>query len=102
MTRVKRMPLPTPGEHLAEFLDEMEITPYRLAKDIGVPATRIHAIIKAGRTISPDTGLRLSKYFGQSDLFWIMLQAKYDTEMAQRENAKVLEKITPYKDAHAA
>jgi len=102
MTRTKHIPLPTPGEHLAEFLDEMEITPYRIAKDIDVPATRIHAIIKAGRTISPDTGLRLSKYFGQSDFFWIMLQAKYDTEMAQRENAKVLDKITPYHDAHAA
>ena len=102
MARTKYIPLPTPGEHLAEFLDDMEITPYRLAKDIDVPATRIHAIIKSGRAISPDTGLRLSKYFGQSDLFWIMLQAKYDTEMAQRENAKDLGKITPYSDAHAA
>ncbi len=102
MTRIKRISLPTPGEHLAEFLEEMEITPYRLAKDIDVPATRIHAIIKSGRTISPDTGLRLSKYFGQSDLFWIMLQAKHDAEIAQRQNAKVLEKITPHSDVHAA
>ena len=102
MTKAKYIPLPTPGDHLAEFLGEMEITPYRLAKDIGVPATRIHAIIKAGRTISPDTGLRLSKYFGQSDLFWIMLQAKYETERAQRENSKALDKITPYRDVHVA
>jgi antitoxin HigA-1 len=59
----------------------MEISQYRLAKDIHVPARRINEIVHGKRAISPDTALRLSRYFGLSERFWINLQARYDLEI---------------------
>jgi len=85
-----------PGEHLAEFLEEFEITPYRLAKHIHVPQTRIGDIIKGRRGITADTALRLSKYFGNTVQFWLNLQARYDTEVARDEMGDELEKISTY------
>ena len=71
-----------PGEILSkEFLDPMEITQYRLAKDINVPARRINEIVHGKRRISADTALRLSKYFGTSERFWMNLQTRYDLEI---------------------
>ncbi len=71
-----------PGEILMEeFLKPMDISQYRLAKDISVPARRINEIVHGKRSISPDTALRLSKYFGLSERFWINLQARYDLEI---------------------
>jgi len=71
-----------PGEILMEeFLKPMDISQYRLAKDINVPARRINEIVHGKRSISPDTALRLSKYFGLSERFWINLQARYDLEI---------------------
>ena len=71
-----------PGEILSEeFLDPMEITQYRLAKDISVPARRINEIVHGKRRISADTALRLSKYFGISERFWMNLQTRYDLEI---------------------
>ncbi len=71
-----------PGEILSEeFLDPMEITQYRLAKDISVPARRINEIVHGKRRISADTALRLSKYFGTSERFWMNLQTRYDLEV---------------------
>ena len=70
-----------PGEILMEeFLKPMEISQYRVAKDINVPARRINEIVQGKRSITPDTALRLSKYFGLSERFWINLQARYDLE----------------------
>ena len=70
-----------PGEILREeFLKPMGISAYRLAKDIDVPANRITAIIKEQRSISPETALLLSRYFGVSDSLWANLQAHYDME----------------------
>lgn len=70
-----------PGEVLAEeFLAPMGISQYRLAKDIGVPARRINEIVQGKRAISADTALRLSRYFGLSERFWMNLQAWYDIE----------------------
>lgn len=92
----KRIPLIHPGKHLAEFLEDSAIGVCRAARDIGVSAGRIRGILKGERGITPDTGLRLAKYFGQSDGFWILLQAKYDTEKAQRRIATDLTKITPH------
>ena len=92
----KLMPLIHPGEHLAEFLADGAVTVHRIAADIGVSAGRIHGILRGERNITPDTGLRLARYFGQSDNFWILLQAKYDTEKAQRRLATALTKITPH------
>ncbi len=71
-----------PGEILLEeFLQPLEISQYRLAKDIGVPPRRINEIVQGKRAISPDTALRLARYFGLSERFWINLQTRYDLEM---------------------
>jgi addiction module HigA family antidote len=71
-----------PGEILLEeFLRPMGISQYRLAKDISVSARRINEIVHGKRAISPDTALRLSRYFGLSERFWMNLQARYDLEI---------------------
>ena len=80
MTR-KVLPPIHPGEILMEeFLLPLGISQYRLAKDIGVPPRRINEIVHGKRAVSADTALRLSRYFGMSDRFWINLQARYDIE----------------------
>ncbi len=71
-----------PGEILAEdFLEPMEISQYRLAKDISVPARRINEIVQGKRSVSADTALRLARYLGTSERFWMNLQARYDLEV---------------------
>ncbi len=71
-----------PGEILLdEFLQPMSISQYRLAKDISVHPRRINEIIHGKRSISADTALRLSRYFGLSERFWLNLQARYDLEV---------------------
>jgi antitoxin HigA-1 len=71
-----------PGEILLEeFLLPMEISQYRLAKDINVPARRINEIVLGKRAITADTALRLSEYFGLSEKFWLNLQMKYNLEI---------------------
>ena len=77
MTKIKPI---HPGKHLNEFLEDFEITPYRLAKDIGVPTTRIDQITKCKRSISADTAARLGKYFGTTAQFWLNLQTNYELE----------------------
>ena len=73
-----------PGEILAEeFLAPLEITQYRLAKDISVSARRINEIVQGKRGISADTALRLATYFGTSERFWINLQAAHDLSAAE-------------------
>lgn len=70
-----------PGEILnEEFLLPLEISAYKLSKDIGIPQTRVSAIIKGNRRITADTALRLSKYFGNSAKFWLGLQDDFDIE----------------------
>jgi len=86
MSRIK---LILPGEILEEeFLIPMGISPYKLAKDIKISATRVSEIIKGKRRITIDTALRLSKYFGNSVEFWVGIQADYEIRKAK----KVLEK----------
>ena len=82
----KRSILPIhPGEILAEeFLKPLRITQYRLARDVNVDPRRINEIVLGKRAISADTALRLSRYFGTSERFWMNLQTRYDLE-AQRE-----------------
>ncbi len=71
-----------PGEILLEeFLKPMELSQYRLAKDINVSPRRINEIVHGKRAISPDTALRLSRYFGMSERFWMNLQGRYDLEI---------------------
>ena len=66
---------------MEEFLKPMGISQYRLAKDINVPPQRINEIVHGKRAITPDTALRLSRYFGLSERFWINMQARYDLEI---------------------
>lgn len=80
---MKRKMLPIhPGEILQEeFLLPFGITQYRVAKDIGVPARRINEIVHGKRAITADTALRLSRYFGTSERFWMNLQTRYELEI---------------------
>ena len=92
----RQVPYPTPGEILREeFLEPLGITQYRLAKEIGVPQARIGEIVAGKRSVTADTGLRLSRFFGMSDGFWTGLQLDYETAMARERLAKTLEKIKP-------
>ena len=87
----------TPGELLLEeFLKPMGISRYRLAKEIGVPAQRIGDIVVGRRTITADTDLRLCRFFGLSNGYWLRAQAAYDTEVAERALGSMLEKIKPW------
>ena len=73
----------------------MQISPYRLAKDIGVPLTRITAILNGARSVTADTGLRLDRYFGMSEGYWSGLQHDYDLRTAKRELGTALKSIRP-------
>lgn len=87
----------SPGELLLEeFLKPMGLSQYRLAKEIGVPAQRIGDIVLGKRTVTADTDLRLCRFFGLSNGYWLRAQAAYDTEVAERSMASVLGKIRPW------
>jgi addiction module HigA family antidote len=88
----------TPGELLREeFLEPMGLSQYRLAKEIGVPAQRIGDIVAGKRAITADTDLRLCRFFGLSNGYWLRAQAAYDTEVAEDALADTLKKIKPWK-----
>ena len=72
-----------PGEHLAEIMDELGITQYRLAKTTGVPPIRIHNIVHRRRSITADTALRIGKALGMTPDFWLNLQRMYDLDVAR-------------------
>ncbi len=94
MTKLKPV---TPGDILSEeFLEPMGISQYRLAKEIGVPAQRIGAIVAGKRAITADTDLRLCKFFGLSDGYWLRAQAAYDTEVAADRLRDTLKTIKPW------
>ena len=81
-----------PGEILSEeFLEPMNITQYRLAKEIGVDPRRIHAIVHGERAITAETALLLSRFFGNSAQFWVGLQSQYDLETAKDRISQKLE-----------
>mgnify|MGYP001571708806 CR=1 FL=1 len=87
----------TPGELLLEeFLKPMEISQYRLAKEIGVPAQRISEVVAGKRAITADTDLRLCRFFGLSNGYWLRAQAAHDTEVAERALGAKLAKIQPW------
>ena len=89
-----RLPLIHPGEILQlDFLEPMAITAYRLSKDIGVTQARIGEILAGKRSITADTALRLSRYFGNSAEFWLNLQIQYDLRQARLENADAYNQI---------
>ena len=86
----------TPGELLKEeFLEPLGLSQYRLAKEIGVPAQRIGQIVLGCRSITADTDLRLCRFFGLTDGYWLRAQAAYDTEVARQKIDADLKKIKP-------
>ncbi len=91
----KKLPPIHPGEILLEeFLRPLGISQYRLAKDINVPARRINEIVQGKRSISADTALRLARYFGTSDRFWLNLQTRYDLEIEKdRLGRRLVEEV---------
>ena len=96
MARLKNI---HPGEVLSEeFLKPLSISAYRLSIDIGIPQTRISAILKGRRRITADTALRLSKYFGNSAKFWLGLQDDFDLEEELTANRKAFMKIKKRED----
>lgn len=97
---MRKVRYPHPGEILLEeFLKPMEITQYRLAKEIGVPQRRIGEIVAGKRAVTADTGLRLSRFFGMSDSFWVGLQLDYDAAKAKDILKDTLGKIKPWRTA---
>src|SRR2546429_6405856 len=87
----------SPGELLKEeFLKPMGISNYRLAKEIGVPAQRIGEIVAQNRAITPDTDLRLCRFFGLSNGYWLRAQALYDSEVAEGTMGAKLANIRPW------
>lgn len=83
---------PHPGEILqTEFLEPMGVTQYRLAVDLRIPHSRVTAIIRGRRAITPDTALRLSRYFGTSAEFWIGLQQEFDLRKARSDSGAAIE-----------
>ena len=91
-----------PGEILLEeFLKPLNISAYRLSKDLGIPQTRTSAIIKGNRSITADTAIRLSYYFGNSAKFWLGLQNDYDLEEEKKSKASEFKHIKRLKE-HSA
>lgn len=88
-----KLPLIHPGEILLEeFLKPLGLSQYRLAADVSVPARRINEIVLGKRAVSADTALRLARYFGMSDGFWMNLQARYDLEVEKDRLADRLQR----------
>ena len=95
-TEPKRLDPVSPGEMLAEeFLKPLAMTKYRLAKELHVPAQRIGEIIAGRRAITADTDLRLCRFFGLSEGWWLRLQADHDTRRVKAALAKELASIKP-------
>lgn len=88
-------PIHTGEVLMADFLEPLGVTQHHVAVSIGVPPRRINEIVHGKRRISADTALRLAKYFGTSERFWINLQAQFDLEVERDQLGPVLEAITP-------
>lgn len=85
-----------PGRVLElEFLEPLRITPYRLAKEIGVPGPRVYSVVQGKRAISADTALRLGRYFGTGPRFWLNLQNHYDLEIEEERIGAAIKEIQP-------
>ena len=97
----KRLAPVHPGEVLLqEFLEPLELTQYRLAKSLKVPARRINEIVHGTRAVSADTALRLARFFGTSDRFWLNLQVAYDLDIERdRLGARLQREVPVYQKA---
>ena len=100
MTTAATIPPIHPGEVLMEeYLEPLGITQHRLAIAIGVPPRRINEIVHGKRRITADTALRMARYFGTSERFWMNLQGRYDLEVERDRLVDTLDEITPLKSA---
>jgi addiction module HigA family antidote len=95
-----------PGVYLKEFLSELKISQYRLAKEIGVPAMRVNLVVNCKRPVTADLALRLGRYFGQNPRYWMNLQSRYDMDVAEealsdRVMSEVRPLIKPGQDSHS-
>jgi antitoxin HigA-1 len=79
----KRIPPVHPGVYLKELLDELALSQYRLAKDIGVPAMRVNYVVNGKRPVTAELALRLGRYFGQNPRYWLNIQSRYDMDMVE-------------------
>ena len=99
---MKRLKNIHPGEVLhEEFLIPLELSAYKLSKDIGIPQTRISEILKGNRRITADTALRLSRYFGNSAKFWLGLQSDFDIEEEELLKFKEFDSIEQFQSNEA-
>ena len=90
----KKLPPITPGEILLEeFLKPLEVSQYQLAKDVGVPPRRINEIVRGKRVVTAGTALRLARYFGTSDRFWLNLQTRHDLEAEKTLGARLRKEV---------
>ena len=90
---MKRLSVVHPGEILLEdFMKPLGLSSYRVAKDIGVSSLRINEIVNGKRSITPDTAMRLARYFGTSAVVWLRMQARYDLEVVETRMAKRIDR----------
>ncbi|MGD0660441.1 MAG: HigA family addiction module antitoxin [Syntrophorhabdales bacterium] len=89
-----------PGVYLKELLDELNLSQYRLARELGVPAMRINHLVKGRRPLTAELALRLGRYFGQSPRYWMNLQSRYDMDVAEDSlSERVAREVRPLKAA---
>ena len=97
MARARIVPV-HPGLYLREMLEELRLSQYRLAQDIGVTALRSSHVVRGQRPVTPELALRLGRYFAQSPRFWLNLQSRYDLDVTQAELGKLVEcEVRPLK-----
>ena len=85
-----------PGVYLKELLDELKLSQYRIAQDLGIPAMRINHVVNGRRPVTAELALRLGRYFGQSPRYWINLQSRYDMDVAEDAmSAQVAREVRP-------
>jgi addiction module HigA family antidote len=103
LTTIDQLPPVTPGQLLLEeVLQPLGITQYKLSKAIGVPESRIYGIVRGSRAITADTDLRLCRYFGLSNGYWLRAQMLHDIEVASRDLGPTLVQIKPIGSNYAS
>ncbi len=97
MTKSRIAPV-HPGEYLRELLDELGLSQYRLAQEIGVAPMRISHVVRGQRPVTAELALRLGRYFGQSPRFWMNLQTRYDIDVTEQDlGQQVVREVRPFK-----
>ncbi len=92
----KRISPVHPGMYLKELLEELKISQYRLARELGVPAMRINHVVKGKRPVTAELALRLGRYFGQNPRYWMNLQSRYDLDVAEDSlSEQVAREVSP-------